>query len=51
MAQYSYEYNPAGTKSYLNDKINQDSFHAWTKENMYRTSYATMYTDVLKIIF
>ena len=49
MSQYSYNYNPNGTKSYLNDKINQDSLHAWTKENMYRTSYATMYTDVISI--
>ena len=50
MAQYAYNYNPTGSKPYLSNPITQDEFHSWTKENMYRTSYATMYTDVIIII-
>lgn len=46
MAQFSYNYNPAGTVDFRESKINNSQFFAWTSNNMYRTSYATAYTDV-----
>lgn len=45
MAQFAYNYNPAGTVDFRESKINNSQFFAWTGQNMYRTSYATSYTD------
>lgn len=45
MAHFAYDYNPTKTQSYLDNKITDDKFHSWGKDNMYRTSYASMYTD------
>jgi len=49
MAHFAYDYNPAKTIDYRQSKITNDRFFAWTAENMYRTSYATSYTDVKEI--
>lgn len=45
MAQFAYDYNPAKTRDFREGQITQGRFFAWTGENMYRTSYATAYTD------
>jgi len=45
MSHFAYDYNPAKTVDYRQSKITNDKFFAWTAENMYRTSYATSYTD------
>jgi len=45
MAHFAYDYNPAKTQDYRQTGINSNTFHAWTQENMYRTSYATSYTQ------
>jgi len=44
MTHFAYDYNPAKTQSYLTNKITDDKFHLWSGDNMYRTSYASMYT-------
>lgn len=46
MAHFAYDYNPAKTVDFRSSRIENNRFFAWTGENMYRTSYATAYTDV-----
>ena len=46
MSQYAYDYNPAKTEDYRKSRISEDKFFDWSKENLYRSSYATSYTDV-----
>jgi hypothetical protein len=45
MSQFAYDYNPAKTVDYRESKITNNRFFSWTAENMYRTSYATSYTN------
>jgi len=45
MAHFAYDYNPAKTVDFRQSKIENNKFFAWTGENMYRTSYATSYTN------
>lgn len=45
MSQYAYDYNPAKTEDYRKSRISEDKFFDWSKENLYRSSYATSYTD------
>jgi len=45
MAQFAYDCNPAKTVDYRQSQIENNRFFAWTGQNMYRTSYATAYTD------
>lgn len=44
MSQYAYDYNPAKTQDVRLNPITVDKFNQWTKDNMYRTSYGTLYT-------
>lgn len=46
MSQFAYDYNPAKTVDYRQTGIQNNRFFAWTAENMYRTSYASSYTEV-----
>jgi hypothetical protein len=45
MAHFAYDCNPAKTVDYRQSNIQNNRFFAWTGENMYRTSYATSYTN------
>jgi len=45
MAHFAYDYNPAKTVDFRQSRIENNKFFAWTGENMYRTSYATSYTN------
>jgi len=45
MAHFAYDCNPAKTVDYRQSNIENGRFFAWTAENMYRTSYATSYTN------
>ena len=47
MAQFTYDPFPAGKTVYQDKKISEDRFHSWTKDNHFRTSYGSMYTDVI----
>jgi len=44
MAHFAYDYNPAKTQDYRQAGIDSNLFHAWTQNNMYRTSYGNSYT-------
>jgi len=45
MSHFAYDYNPAKTQDYRQSGIEHNNFHAWTKDNMYRTSYGSSYTQ------
>jgi len=45
MAHFAYDYNPAKTQDYRQAGIDSNKFHAWTHENMYRTSYGSAYSQ------
>ena len=47
MAHFAYDPYFAGKKVTQEQKIGEDHFHAWTKDNHFRTSYGTMYTQVI----
>jgi hypothetical protein len=44
MSQFAFD--PKKTPDYRLNRIEEDRFHSWSKDNMWRTSYANSYTDV-----
>jgi hypothetical protein len=44
MSQFAY--TPIQNEDYRVNNITEKNFTSWTQENLYRTSYATSYTDV-----
>jgi hypothetical protein len=46
MSQFAYDPNPAKTIDYRTTKIDEEKLHIWSKDNFYRTSYISAYTNV-----
>jgi hypothetical protein len=49
MSQFAY--TPIQNEDYRVNTIKEDKFSSWTQENLYRTSYASSYRDVLDFPF
>ncbi|EGR34633.1 hypothetical protein IMG5_005550 [Ichthyophthirius multifiliis] len=45
MSQYAYDYDPAKTQKYQKNQISNEKFSKWTKENLYRTSYVSHWSN------
>lgn len=48
MSQFAY--TPIQNEDYRVNNIAEQKFTSWTKENLWRTSYANSYTDVVIVL-